>query len=73
MAGAAAAAVRLTEVLPIASCLVFGAVYGAALGVFLVALLDAAAKRDVTIVEVVPELVEGEEEATTGPAPAPMA
>jgi predicted PurR-regulated permease PerM len=49
-----------------------GAVYGAALGVFLVALLDAAAKRDVNLAEVVvPELVEdGDAEAAVPPTAA---
>jgi predicted PurR-regulated permease PerM len=35
-----------------------GSVYGAALAVFVVALLDAAADRDITIVDVIPELTE---------------
>jgi predicted PurR-regulated permease PerM len=35
-----------------------GSVYGAAVAVFLVALLDAAAQRDITIVDVIPELTE---------------
>jgi predicted PurR-regulated permease PerM len=44
-----------------------GAVYGAALGVFLVAALDAAAKRDVTLADAVPELLDDEAEAAESP------
>jgi predicted PurR-regulated permease PerM len=41
-----------------------GAIYGAALAVFLVAILDAAAAREVTIVDVVPDLAEPAPEGT---------